>query len=144
MISVGFGVEALSIGVGGLPGILSIKPQYYLIFLLAMAVAIVVPFVLTLHRRKDQAVKEDRFGKENTADAADAAVESVSAAAPSDKAAGSEDAAQAADVKELKSILDGKVIPITEVQDEVFSQKGHGRRCSDRTVQHSRYRSGGL
>ena len=53
-------------------------------------------------------------------------MESVSAAAPSDKAAGSEDAAQAADVKELKSILDGKVIPITEVQDEVFSQKVMG------------------
>ena len=30
------------------------------------------------------------------------------------------------DIKELKSILDGKVIPITEVQDEVFSQKVMG------------------
>ena len=47
MISVGFGVEALSIGVGGLPGILSIKPEYYLIFLLAMVVAVVIPFTLT-------------------------------------------------------------------------------------------------
>ena len=69
MISVGFGVEALSIGVGGLPGILSIKPQYYLIFLLAMAVAIVVPFVLTFIVGRIKLSKEDRFGKENTAKA---------------------------------------------------------------------------
>ena len=47
VISVGFGIQAFSIGVGGLPGIISIKSQYWLIFLLAMAVAIVVPFVLT-------------------------------------------------------------------------------------------------
>ena len=52
------------------------------------------------------------------------AAENVSAAAPSDKAAAdSADAAQTTDVKGLKSILDGKVIPVTDVQDEVFSQK---------------------
>ena len=40
VISIGTGVEAYSIGVGGLPGILSIKPQFWLSFLLAMAAAI--------------------------------------------------------------------------------------------------------
>ena len=39
MISVGAGVKAFSIGVGGLPGIISIQPQYYVMFLLAMGVA---------------------------------------------------------------------------------------------------------
>ena len=135
MISVGFGVEALSIGVGGLPGILSIKAQYYPIFLLAMAVAIVVPFVLTFIIGKIKLSREDRFGKENTVEAADAetadtvdAVSEKSAALEEKSTPGSADAAKAAagngqDVKELKSILDGKVIPITEVEDEVFSQK---------------------
>ena len=47
IISVGFGVQATSIGVGGLPGILSIFPQYYLIFFAAMVVAVVIPFTLT-------------------------------------------------------------------------------------------------
>ena len=47
VISVGFGVQAFSIGVGGLPGILSIKPEFYVYFLIAMAAAIVIPFVLT-------------------------------------------------------------------------------------------------
>lgn len=48
IISVGSGVMANSIGVGGLPGILSIKPQYMLTFALAMLVAIIVPFILTI------------------------------------------------------------------------------------------------
>ncbi len=116
MISVGFGVEALSIGVGGLPGILSIKPQYYLIFLLAMAAAIVVPFTLTFIVGRIKLSKEDRYGKEaapaavSEADTASAAVEAKTESA-------------AADVKELKSILDGKVMPIEEAPDDVFSQK---------------------
>ena len=47
-ISVGSGVMAFSVGVGGLPGFLSIMPQYWVPFFLAMAAAIVIPFVLTL------------------------------------------------------------------------------------------------
>ncbi len=46
--SVASGVMANSIGVGGLPGILSIQPQHMLKFAFAMLIAIVVPFVLTV------------------------------------------------------------------------------------------------
>ncbi|USD64672.1 PTS trehalose transporter subunit IIBC [Vibrio sp. SCSIO 43136] len=42
------GVMANGIGVGGLPGILSIQPQYWTVYLIAMLVAIVVPASLTL------------------------------------------------------------------------------------------------
>ena len=115
MISVGFGVEALSIGVGGLPGILSIKPEYYLIFLLAMAVAIVIPFTLTFLVGRIKLSREDRYGKEAAAPAAAPEAEAVSAETKTESAA--------ADVKELKSILDGKVMPIEEAPDDVFSQK---------------------
>ena len=54
VISVGSGVMANSIGVGGIPGILSIKPQNMPMFAVAMLVAIVVPFTLTIifNRRK--------------------------------------------------------------------------------------------
>lgn len=41
-------VMANSIGVGGLPGILSIKPEYMFMFFVAMVIAIIVPFVLTI------------------------------------------------------------------------------------------------
>lgn len=48
------GVLANGIGVGGLPGILSIKPQFWLIYALAMLIAIIVPLVLTaiVYKRK--------------------------------------------------------------------------------------------
>ncbi|MEH7113922.1 PTS system trehalose-specific EIIBC component [Neobacillus niacini] len=48
VISVGSDVMANSIGVGGLPGFLSIQPQYMMMFAIAMLVAIVVPFILTI------------------------------------------------------------------------------------------------
>ena len=127
MISVGFGVEALSIGVGGLPGILSIKPEYWGIFLLAMAVAIVIPFTLTFIVGRIKLSKEDRFGKENAAPAVETAEETevgeTAQAAGSTASAITVSKTEAADVKELKSILDGKVMPIEEAPDDVFSQK---------------------
>lgn len=53
------GVMANGIGVGGLPGILSIQPQYWAVFAIAMLVAIVVPVVLTLlvYKRQQAAGK---------------------------------------------------------------------------------------
>ena len=50
------GVMANGIGVGGLPGILSIQPQYWAVYALAMLAAIVVPIILTiiLHKRAQQ------------------------------------------------------------------------------------------
>lgn len=48
VISVGSGVMANSIGVGGIPGFLSIQAQHWLMFFIAMAVALVVPIVLTM------------------------------------------------------------------------------------------------
>ncbi|MCF6454362.1 PTS trehalose transporter subunit IIBC [Vibrio sp. MMG022] len=51
------GVMANGIGVGGLPGILSIQPQFWGVFALAMLVAIVVPVALTLVLYKRAQVK---------------------------------------------------------------------------------------
>ncbi|HLR92633.1 MAG TPA: PTS system trehalose-specific EIIBC component [Atopostipes sp.] len=48
MFSVATGVTANSIGVGGIPGFLSIQTPYWIQFFIAMAIAIVVPFVLTV------------------------------------------------------------------------------------------------
>lgn len=48
IVSVGSDVMANSIGVGGLPGILSIQAPDWGMFALAMAVAIIIPFALTI------------------------------------------------------------------------------------------------
>ena len=113
MISVGFGVRAVSIGVGGLPGILSIYSEYYLIFLAAMAVAIVVPFVLTFIIGKAKLSKADLVGEEEEAE------EPAEAAAETEEPA----AEQTQDAPtELKAVLSGRVIPLEKVPDDVFSQ----------------------
>lgn len=116
IISIGTNVTAISIGVGGLPGILSIYPEYWLNFLLAMAVAIVVPFVLTFIIGSRKLAKEERiFEPKHTNTVAEpdnlAAVQaqqSMQAAAPC--------------LVELKAICDGRTLPLSEVPDEVFSQ----------------------
>ncbi len=65
IISVGSGVMANSIGVGGIPGILSIQVPDMLMFALAMIIAIVVPFILTVVMAKMKIGRDayERLGK---------------------------------------------------------------------------------
>ncbi|NQL66490.1 PTS system trehalose-specific EIIBC component [Streptococcus suis] len=65
LLSVTFNIQAASIGIGGLPGILSIKAEYWGAFAITMLVAIAVPMVLTfvfkragLFTKKDEAPEE--------------------------------------------------------------------------------------
>ena len=119
MISIGTGVMATSIGCGGLPGILSIYPEYWTNFLLAMAAAIVIPFVLTFAIGSRKLSREDRV-MEPAAAAAETAPAPAAVEAP---AAPAEEKAEAAPAKiVLKAICDGRTLPLSAVPDEVFSQ----------------------
>lgn len=91
MISIGSGVVAISIGVGGLPGILSIYPEFWFNFFMAMVAAIVIPFVLTFI-----------IGSRKLSNNNDKPIETNS--------------------NELKAIVDGEVIELYNVSDEVFSK----------------------
>ncbi len=104
-VSVGMGVRASAIGVGGLPGILSIIPQYIPIFALCIAIAVAVPFVLTyfVGRRKLSMAASD-----NTSHRADN--EYIGNKTDNSKC-------------EIKAFLSGKVINIEDVPDKVFSEK---------------------
>ena len=125
MVSVGFGVEAFSIGVGGLPGILSIKTPYYLPFLAAMAIAVVVPFVLTLIVGSRKLTSAERGKMDGAAAGTDSSAAELTAENGSQS--GTAEEASAGNEMELtgeiKSVLSGRVIPIEEVEDNVFSQK---------------------
>ena len=122
MISIGTGVTAISIGVGGLPGILSIYPEYWVNFLLAMATAIVVPFVLTFIVGSRKLSREDRvLEPEPTAAVAEASAPAAAEAPAAQPAAPAETAA-APSRMELVAICDGRTLPLSEVPDEVFSQ----------------------
>jgi len=105
IISTLFSVTAASIGVGGLPGIVSIFPEYMLAFAIAMLVALVVPFVLTVFIGRN---KIDQNTGELFVEGEEAAEREVNAN------------------EELISPLAGKLIPITEVEDAAFSSKAMG------------------
>lgn len=110
VISIGTGVEAYSIGVGGLPGILSIKPQHWVSFLIAMLAAIAVPFALTLLAGSRKLAAADR-GLERPAPAPEPA--------PAFEESRAEPAAPA---EVVTAPLSGRVIPLEEIPDQVFSQ----------------------
>lgn len=109
LFSVSTGVMASSIGVGGLPGILSIKPGFWLKFAIAMAIAIVVPFVLTVMFGKKRLAPEDLYGKdiyregnqENVMDGETAAEGEFDFVAP----------------------MTGRVLDLDDVSDKVFSDR---------------------
>ena len=117
IISTLFGVTAASIGVGGLPGIISIFPQFMLIFAIAMLVALVVPFILTvmIGRNKINPETGELYSEEAEA-AAEEAAEAAKAAAFTEEQKNETFAAP----------VSGKVMPVTEVQDKVFSSKAMG------------------
>jgi len=108
-------ISATAIGVGGLPGILSIVPQYIGRFAIAMAIAFFVPLFLVLIVGKRKGIDKDaeKAGAEQQAEAAAEA----EIAAP---------AAELADTNHLASPVDGKVIALEDVGDGVFSSGAMG------------------
>ena len=115
VISIGTGVEAYSIGVGGLPGILSIKPQFWLNFLIAMLAAVAAPFVLTILVGSRKLSAADRG---LSAAAAEPAAPSVVPEAEEQPQA----EPPAAGAEGITAPLSGRVIPMEEIPDQVFSQ----------------------
>ena len=113
LLSVTFNVTAASIGIGGLPGILSIQPKYMIPFAAIMLVAIIVPMVLTFFFRKaglftktedDTELKEEFAAQEEAEFASHTATSTV-----------------LAESAEVVSPLAGQVKPLSQATDPVFS-----------------------
>ncbi len=128
VVSVATGTTASAIGVGGLPGILSIQTQFMPSFALCMVIAIVIPFVLTLIVGQKKLTASQKFGPAvmEGADADSAGIQvAVNDEMSDNKVSDSESNAVSAAKeipKELVAFLDGKVIPVKEVEDGVFSE----------------------
>lgn len=110
LLSTTFNVQANSIGVGGLPGFMAINTKYMIPFFVCMAVAIAVPFALTIFFRKANIfTKTEDEGKE---------VEEVSAVSTS-----VEDAQVPSGTKViLQSPLTGQARELSTAVDPVFAQ----------------------
>lgn len=128
VISIGTGVEAFSIGVGGLPGILSIKPDYWINFLIAMLTAIAVPFILTLVIGSRKLSPADR-GLESAAETAknlqkNETLDTAQLAETNAKAAvlSATGTTHNPPTGKIFAPLSGRVIPLAKIPDDVFSQ----------------------
>ena len=108
LLSTVFGVQANSIGIGGLPAILSIKPQYWAIFAIIMVVDIVVAMVLTFLFHKTgflTKTEENGHAQEALKEASEGLVEPT----------------VLAETAEVVSPLTGQVKPLSQATDPVFS-----------------------
>ena len=112
LLSVTFNVTAASIGIGGLPGILSIQPKYMIPFAGIMLVAIIVPMVLTFFFRKAGLFTKTEDSTELQAEfAAQEEAEFAVHAEPTDLVK----------TAQLVSPLAGQVKPLSQATDPVFS-----------------------
>ena len=112
LLSVTFNITAQSIGIGGLPGILSIQPQYMLPFAMIMLVAVVVPMALTFFFRKAGLFTRTEDSTELQADFA--AQEEAEFAVHAEPTA-------LVKTAQLVSPLAGQVKPLSQATDPVFS-----------------------
>ena len=112
LLSVTFNITAQSIGIGGLPGILSIQPQYMLPFAMIMLVAVAVPMALTYFFRKAGLFTKTEDSTELQAEfAAQEEAEFVVHAEPT----------ALVNTAQLVSPLAGQVKPLSQATDPVFS-----------------------
>ena len=112
LLSVTFNITAQSIGIGGLPGILSIQPQYMLPFAMIMVVAVVVPMALTFFFRKTGLFTKTEDSTELQAEFA--AQEEAEFAVHAEPTA-------LVNTAQLVSPLAGQVKPLSQATDPVFS-----------------------
>lgn len=106
---------ANAIGVGGLPGILSVQPQSMLTFAICMLIAVAVPFVLTVMVGKTKLQPKEVKTVEE--------VKSAEEVKPVEEV-------KSAEVTELKAFATGDVIALKEVNDGVFSAGTMGEGCA--------------
>ncbi|MEO2213598.1 PTS system trehalose-specific EIIBC component [Paenibacillus amylolyticus] len=128
-------VQATSIGVGGVPGFLSIFPNKWGVFFIGMAIVLVVPFVLTVLFGRAKLRKEDRSASngtvaEPTAATSQSASGVSSSTAKTDPNQRTRSTAQVGDeavnTLEIMAPLTGQAVSLEQVPDPAFAEKQMG------------------
>ena len=110
VVCVATGTTANAIGVGGIPGILSIQPQFMSSFAICLVLAIVIPFFLTVIVGKKQLKKKEKpsgLEESKKSESLDNKKETEKIEMTAGK---------------LSAFLSGKAITLAEVGDGVFSE----------------------
>ncbi|WJH29848.1 PTS system trehalose-specific EIIBC component [Paenibacillus sp. CC-CFT742] len=127
-------VQATSIGVGGVPGFLSIFPNKWGVFFIGMAIVLIVPFVLTVIFGRAKLRKQDRStnaeavtGSKTTAvSASNTAVSGEEAAAAERTRTNAQVGDEPVNTLEVMAPLTGTAVPLDQVPDPAFAEKQMG------------------
>ena len=114
IVCVATNTTANAVGVGGIPGILSIQPKYMGSFAVCMLIAFAIPFTLTVIVGKKK-LSLAEMGQETEE-------ENKSETLAVEQDTENNDTEEIAEVTSLNAFLTGKVIPLKEVGDGVFSE----------------------
>ncbi len=129
-------VLASSIGVGGIPGFLSIFPNQWGVFFIGMAIVLIVPFTATVlfgkirGRGTDEADHVDDTAAKTSATVNDSS--KIEPAAPSRAQVQTASVpvsghATAVNVLEVLSPVRGKIVPLEQVPDPAFAERQMGK-----------------
>ncbi|MFM9276525.1 PTS system trehalose-specific EIIBC component [Paenibacillus jiagnxiensis] len=120
------GVLASSVGVGGIPGFLSIYPNQWGVFFLGMAIVLIIPFTATVLYGKWTNRKTSDI-TDNSSNAEPEAAERSAAAAEPGQSAVAESADNQEHILEIKSPLTGTAVELAQVPDPAFSSGAMGQ-----------------
>ena len=126
-VCVATSTTANAVGVGGIPGILSIQPKYMLSFAACMVIAIVISFVLTVFVGKKKLHPELMNGgfedNESGVSYVDHEYKEADCSQKENSSNNRKDLEENTETdKLLKAFLDGETISLKDVNDGVFSE----------------------
>ncbi|MCG7382321.1 PTS system trehalose-specific EIIBC component [Paenibacillus sp. ACRRY] len=127
-------VQATSIGVGGVPGFLSIFPNKWGVFFIGMAIVLIVPFVLTVIFGRAKLRKQDRStnaeavtgSKTTPVSASITKVSGADAAVAERTRTNAQVGDEPVNTLEVMAPLTGTAVPLDQVPDPAFAEKQMG------------------
>ena len=122
-------VQAASIGVGGIPGFLSIFPNQWGVFFLGMAIVLLVPFITTVIYGKvkgDKSVDAGRTVEANDCNVNEVAIPQHEPVQSSEQEAPAQDESTTS-VVEIHAPMFGQAVALEQVPDPAFSSGAMGQ-----------------
>lgn len=123
-------VRATSVGIGGIPGFLSIFPNQWGVFFIGIAIVLIVPFTATvLYGRAVAGRSEKNSATEASVNASTSSNATASTSSVTDdlnSRSSVQGSQETVNILELLSPLSGSAVPLEQVPDPAFAEKQMG------------------
>ncbi|WP_340024814.1 PTS system trehalose-specific EIIBC component [Paenibacillus sp. FSL K6-1096] len=119
-------VRATSIGVGGIPGFLSIFPNQWGVFFIGMAIVLIVPFAATVLYGRAAVQRAERAGKQAATETQMAAANATDSSRELSSRSAVQGSEEPVNILELASPISGTAVPLEQVPDPAFAEKQMG------------------